>query len=151
MKLLATYFTWIVLVASCNSKKNVGSKNTDTDLEQQQTTLTYSAFTRGFFQELIITKNNFTVYKDYEKLNPISKDLDLKKWRNCLKLLEPINLKNLPNLKSPTNRRQFDGAAFAQLTVIQNGDTIQSSSFDHQSPPAEIKPLVEYILSIQEN
>ena len=56
----------------------------------------------------------------------------------------------MPNLKSPTNRRQFDGAAFAQLTVIQNGDTIQSSRFDHKSPPEDIKPLVEYILSIPE-
>jgi hypothetical protein len=36
------------------------------------------------------------------------------------------------------------------LTVIQNGDTIQSSRFDHKSPPEDIKPLVEYILSIPE-
>ena len=151
MKLLTTYFALIVLITTCNSTKSVNSKNTAINFEQYQTTLIYNAFTRGFFQELIITETNFTAYKDYEKLNPISKNLDPKKWEACLELLDQIDLKSLPNLESPTNRRQFDGAAFAQLTVIQKGDTIQSSSFDHKHPPLKLKPLVEYILSIPEN
>ena len=67
-----------------------------------------------------------------------------------MRLLENINLKTLPNLKSPTNYRQFDGAPHAQLSVIQKGDTIQSSGFDHKYPPTELKPLVEHILSLQE-
>ena len=68
-----------------------------------------------------------------------------------MQLLAEINVVTLPNLKSPTNFRQYDGAPFAQLSVIQKGDTIQSSYFDHKYPPAQIKPLVEYILSLQEN
>lgn len=150
MNLFTIYFTLMVMITSCNSTKTVHSNNSTVDLEKYPTVLTYSAFSRGFFEELIITKTNFTVYKDYEKLNPISKKITPKKWEDCLNLLRQFNLKNLPNLKSPTNRRQFDGAAFAQLTVIQNGDTIQSSRFDHKSPPEDIKPLVEYILSIPE-
>mgnify|MGYP006087823361 FL=1 len=149
MKLLATCFTLIVLVTSCSSKKKLLSKSIENSSEQLHTTMIYNAFTRGFFQEILITKNNVTEFKDYEKLNPINSELDSVNWENCLRLLDQINLENLANLKSPTNRRQFDGAAFAKLTIIRNEDTIQSNSFDHKQPPSELKPLVEYILSIK--
>ena len=66
-----------------------------------------------------------------------------------MKLLDQINLTSLPTLKSPTNYRQYDGAAFAQLTIIKKGDTIQSSNFDHKYPPPELKALVEHLLYIQ--
>ena len=151
MRLVFKCLLIISLVTSCNSKKTALSKSTEKSTEQFQTTLIYSALTRGFIQELVVTKTNLTEFRDYEKQHPISRNLEPKKWENCLKLLKEIDLKNVPNLKSPTNRRQFDGAAFAQLTVIQKGDTIQSSSFDHKHPPEELKPLVEYILSIPEN
>ena len=151
MKLLVTCFTLIVFATNCNSKKTALSNSNETTSQQSEVTISYSAHTRGFFQELILKQNSLTEFKDYEKLNAVSSDLNAKDWKECLRFLKEINLKNLPNLKSPTNYRQYDGAAFAQLTVIQKGDTIQSSSFDHKYPPAEIKPLVEYILSLQEN
>ncbi len=151
MKLLVTCFTLIFFTTNCNSKKKVVTQNNETTSQQSEVTISYSAHTRGFFQELILKQNNLTEFKDYEKLKAISSDLDAIDWKECLRLLDQINLKNLPNLKSPTNYRQYDGAAFARLTVIQKGDTIQSGSFDHKYPPTEIKPLVEYILSLQEN
>ena len=151
MKLLVTCFTLIVFATNCNSKKTALNNSNETTSQQSEVTISYSANTRGFFQEFILKENSLTEFKDREKSNAISSDLDAKDWRECLRLLNQIKLKNLPNLKSPTNYRQFDGAAIAQLTVIQKGDTIQSSNFDHKYPPAEIKPLVEYILSISEN
>jgi hypothetical protein len=150
MKLFLACFSLITLATNCNSKKTALSSNENTS-QQTDVTISYSANTRGFFQELILTQNSFTEFKDYEKLNPISKNLGAKEWNKCMQLLAEINVVTLPNLKSPTNFRQYDGAPFAQLSVIQKGDTIQSSYFDHKYPPAQIKPLVEYILSLQEN
>lgn len=149
MKLFLACFSLITLVTNCNSKKT--ALNNENTSQHTDVTISYSANTRGFFQEFILTQNSLTEYKDYEKLNAISKDLDAKEWNECIRLLSEINVATLPNLKSPTNFRQYDGAPFAQLSVIQKGDTIQSSHFDHKYPPAEIKPLVEYILSLQEN
>ena len=151
MKLLVICFTLIVFATNCNSKKTALSNSDKNTSQKSEVIISYSAHTRGFFQELILKQNSLTEFKDYEKLNAISSNLDAKDWKECLRLLDQINLKNLPNLKSPTNYRQYDGAAFAKLTVIQKGDTIQSSGFDHKYPPTEIKPLVEYILSISEN
>ena len=151
MKLLATCFTLIFFATNCNSNKKVLTQNNENTSTQSEVTISYTAHTRGFFQEFILKENSLTEFKDHEKLNAISRDLNAENWKECLRLLDLIDLKNLPNLKSPTNYRQYDGAAIAQLTVIQKGDTIQSSGFDHKYPPAEIKPFVEYLLSIQEN
>ena len=151
MKVIIAWFTLIVLTTNCNSKKTALTNNSENTSQQSEVTISYKAHTRGFFQELILKQNNFTEFNEFDKLNAISNDLDPKDWEECIRLLRAINLKDLPNLKSPTNYRQYDGAPFAQLTVIRKGDTIQSSSFDHKYPPAELKPLVEHILSLQEN
>ena len=151
MKVIIAWFTLIILTTNCNSKKTALTNNSENTSQQSEITISYKAHTRGFFQELILKQNNLTEFNEYDKLNAISNDLDTKDWEECLWLLKAINLKELPNLKSPTNYRQYDAAPFAKLTVIRKGDTIQSSSFDHKYPPAELKPLVEHILSLQEN
>jgi hypothetical protein len=151
MKVIIAWFTLIILTTNCNSKKTALTNNSENTSQQNEVTISYKAHTRGFFQELILKQNSFTEFKDLERTNAISSNLDAKDWIQCIELLEAIDLVALPNLKSPTNFRQYDGAPFAQLTVIQKGDTIQSSGFDHKYPPAEIKPLVEHILSLHED
>jgi len=148
MKLIITWFTIIALTTNCNSKKTALTNNSENTSQQSEVTITYKAHTRGFFQELVLKQNSLTEFKDHKKLNAISSKLDTKEWEKCISLLNAIDLKTIPNLKSPTNYRQYDGAPFAQLTVIRKGDTIQSSSFDHKYPPDEIEPLVEYILTL---
>ena len=151
MKLFVACFTLIALATNCNSKKTALNNSNENTSQQSTVTISYSAHTRGFFQELILKQNSLTEFKDHEKTNAISSTLHAKDWDECVALLANINLKTLPNLKSPTNYRQYDGAPFAQLTIIQKGETIQSSGFDHKYPPTELKPLVEHILSLQED
>ncbi|MDB4108138.1 hypothetical protein N9551_00830 [Flavobacteriaceae bacterium] len=151
MKPILICFTLIVLLTGCHSKKNARTQNSEKKSIQSEIELLYGAHTRGYFLEISVNKNRLTEFKDYEKLNAISKDLKDGEWNKCMKLLDQINLTSLPTLKSPTNYRQYDGAAFAQLTIIKKGDTIQSNNFDHKYPPSEIKALVEHLLSIQEN
>ena len=70
MKLLVTCFTLIVFATNCNSKKTCFSKLTKTLQQQSQVTISYSANTRGFFQEFILKQNSLIEFKDSEKLNP---------------------------------------------------------------------------------
>ena len=151
MKPILSCFMLIVFLTSCHSKKTAHTQNNEKKSAQNKIEILYGAHTRGYFLEISLTKNKLTKFKDYEKLNAISKDLKDGDWSKCMNLLDQINLTSLPTLKSPTNYRQFDGAAFAQLTIIKKGDTIQSSNFDHKYPPSEIRLLVDHILSIQEN
>jgi len=65
-------------------------------------------------------------------------------------LLNAINIKSLPELEAPTNKRLFDGAAHTTVTLIQNKIEVTSSSFDEGHPPKDIEALVNKILSIKE-
>jgi hypothetical protein len=65
--------------------------------------------------------------------------------------LKPVNVENIPNLKAPSEKRFYDGAAIATLSIVYNGETYTTPSFDHGNPPNEIAELVKEILSISEN
>ena len=87
MKLFFTCFTLFTLFTNCNSKKKALTNSSENTLPQSEVTISYSAHTRGFFQEFIVKQNNLTEFKDHEKLNAISSNLDAKDWDECIKLL----------------------------------------------------------------
>jgi hypothetical protein len=58
-----------------------------------------------------------------------------------------LDLDLLSQLKAPTEKRLFDGAAIANLKITKQGKTFESQSFDHGYPPAEIEKVVNKMLS----
>tara|TARA_B110000208_G_scaffold132430_1_gene160404 strand:+ start:46 stop:495 length:450 start_codon:yes stop_codon:yes gene_type:complete len=149
MKLLLTYFTFIVL--SCNSTKSTNDNRPLNELKSDKLSLIYKAHTRGFFEEVSISESSVVLFKDYEKLKPITGTISEKEWKTCIDLVSSMELKSIGQLTAPSSLRQTDRAAYANLIVIKKGDTIKSSDFDHKNPPFELKQLVEHILSIKEN
>jgi len=148
MKLLITCLTLIVL--ACNSAKTPND-NSLKELGQHELTVIYQAHTRGFFEEISITEKSVILFKDYEKLKPITGTISAKEWKICIDLVEAIDLKSISQLTAPSNLRQSDRVPFAHVSIIKKGDTIKSSDFDHKNPPKELKELVELIISIKEN
>ena len=67
MKLLVTCFTLIVFATNCNSKKTALSNSDKNTSQKSEVIISYSAHTRGFFQEFILKQNELTEFKDYEK------------------------------------------------------------------------------------
>jgi hypothetical protein len=59
-----------------------------------------------------------------------------------------VDLENLPNLKPPTQKRLYDGAAIAELKITFKGKTFETKSFDHGNPPMEIQKVVEIVNSL---
>jgi hypothetical protein len=108
----------------------------------------YEANTRGFFEKIIIKDKMVSVTND--RNNPENKtdsrvsDNDLKQLVGYFKT---ISLENLPTFKAPSEKRFYDGAAIANLTVIYKGKEYRSVDFDHGNPPKEIEKLVEKITS----
>jgi hypothetical protein len=51
----------------------------------------------------------------------------------------------LSQLKAPTEKRFYDGAAIGNLSVSHNGETYGTSGFDHGNPPVEIEQLVTFM------
>ena len=59
-----------------------------------------------------------------------------------------LNLEEIPDLKPPTEKRFYDGAAMADLKIIYKDKTYQSQTFDHGNPPVEIERIVNKLVAL---
>src|SRR5690606_25702156 len=114
------------------------------------TSLNYSAISRGMFLKITINDSTLTVARG-RKDKPISKPLPKEAIKKLNTLINDINLDSMPLFKDPTQARFYDGAAIGTFKIVQNGNTYESSNFDHGTPPKEIEKIVKEILSISEN
>jgi heat shock protein HslJ len=121
-------------------------------IEEQNYTVSieYSAHSRGTFRHISINQKSISVENKRDS-NPIIKTCSKTNWDKILKALKPVDIENTTNLKAPSEKRFYDGAAIANLKIMYNGKTYETPSFDHGNPPTEIAELVKEILSISEN
>ena len=106
----------------------------------------YTANTRGFYQKIIVQNKSVSVSKDRngnDKPQPIA--ISKADWKALIVDFQKINLEGIPNLKSPTQKRFYDGAAIANLKITFKGKIYETNGFDHGHPPAEIAKLVNKI------
>lgn len=146
MKILTFLTVLLFVCTSCNSKKIVVASN---NKNYETLVIHYEANTRGFYQKVIV--QNYTVSytndRKGEKTTIAQKILDAD-WNALISEFNKVDLENLPNLKAPTEKRFYDGAAIASLKIIYKGKTCQTSDFDHGFPPMEIQKLVEIVNSL---
>lgn len=139
MKTLALLFFSLLVTKGCSSQDKK-------DLEKAQ--ITYIANTRGFFQKIIITNHKAFISKDRNgKDTPIEIAINDKDWNELVQYFNSIDLNQLAKLKDPTQKRFYDGAAIANLKINYKDKQYETSSFDHGFPPAEIKNIVDKIVS----
>ncbi|MCA0131168.1 META domain-containing protein [Winogradskyella alexanderae] len=111
----------------------------------------YKTISRGSFEYIKIsgTKVSLSTDKDLKSFSDYN---CAEKAQNELhELLNQIDLNSLNKLKAPTDKRLFDGAPIATLTILKNKAEFTTPGFDHGYPPDEIKALVNKVLSIKEN
>jgi hypothetical protein len=129
-------------LGSCNSQKNA----IGTSIEMKDIEIQYEANTRGFYNKLVLKNATISSTNDREgKENPIVQKISDADWNALKDEINKLDLENLTNLKAPTEKRFYDGAAIANLKIIYNGKIYQSSDFDHGFPPMQIKRVVEMI------
>jgi heat shock protein HslJ len=135
---------------SLSTNKNILIKANKTEKEEESISFEYSAHSRGTFKHIIISKKQFSIQNNRGDVVLVKKS-NQAHWNTLLKASKSIDIENIPNLKAPSEKRFFDGAAIASLKIIYNGKTYETPSFDHGNPPKEIAELVKEILSISEN
>jgi len=137
MKVLTMVFLSLFLSKSCSSQAQKDLK---------EAVLEYTANTRGFFQKITIQNQLITVSKDRSGVEKgVATKISDKDWKELSGYFETIVLDSLATLKAPTEKRFHDGAAIANLKIVINDKTYETSSFDHGNPPKEIKKLVDKI------
>ena len=118
----------------------------DEQIDMKSAVVEYTATTRGFFQKVTIKNQEVFVTKDRnsDEIGKATKISDAD-WKELVTDFQAINLEEMSNLKSPTEKRFYDGAAIANLNITFNDKIYKSQSFDHGFPPAEIEKLVNKI------
>ena len=142
MRIVSLLSVLVFVLGSCNSQKNaIGTSIEIKDIEIQ-----YEANTRGFYNKLVLKNATISSTNDRDgKENPIVQKVTDADWSALNDEINKVDLENLPNLKSPTEKRFYDGAAIANLKIIYKGNTYQTSDFDHGFPPMQIKRVVEMV------
>ena len=76
---------------------------------------------RGFHESIIIRPDSTFVTKDSrdDKLN-IKFSTSKETWERLIQSVSQYSLKDLENLRSPTDDRAYDGALFSGITISTN-------------------------------
>ncbi len=137
MKLISYILFTLFLSKGCvNQSKHDFSKST----------LTYTAETRGYYMQITIEDKELRITKNREtRLPSVQLTLTKEQQKKALSYLKAIDVPNLAQLKAPTEKRFYDGAAIGNLSVTHNGETFGTAGFDHGNPPFEIEQLVAFM------
>lgn len=161
MKLLTFITLLFVTITSCNCQKattansNLVAENKNNSKMNQESnvpTMIYEANSRGFFMKIKVENKKIFVSrerdaKDFKIVNEISNE----DWSEISKLALAVDLEKVKDLKWPTEKRYYDGAAHANITFINNGVEYPANGFDGGFPPEEIADLVNKIVELAEN
>ncbi|WP_233430714.1 hypothetical protein [Flavobacterium tructae] len=109
------------------------------------TEIEYSAVSRGTYK-VIVVQNKTVSVTNGRNAQPIESKIDDFKWKQIVAEFSKINLKTIPDLKGPTQKRFHDGAALGNLKVTQNQKIYETQGFDDGYPPKEIENLVNLLL-----
>ena len=146
MKVVTFLAVLLFVCTGCDS-----SKSTLEPEKQNYETLViqYEANTRGFYQKLIVKNHTISSTDDRKGIKtPIIQKVSDADWKVLLSEFNKVDLENFPNLKPPTQKRLYDGAAIAELKITFKGKTFETKSFDHGNPPMEIQKVVAIVIAL---
>ncbi|MGL2965462.1 hypothetical protein [Flavobacterium sp. XGLA_31] len=137
-------FTMILLAVFLSKSCNNSAQNDITNA-----TLQYTANSRGFFLKAVIVNQRLTISRDRDG-NQTPREITISDadWKEIIGYFEKIDLAKLPELKDPTQKRFYDGAAIANLKVHYQNKNYETTDFDNGHPPVEIEKLVNKIVSL---
>lgn len=143
MKKFLILSTLILTLLACSGIKSSSKESAPT--------IFYEANTRGFFLALkvenqVLYTSSDRDFKAYSNKIEIS-DTD---WKEISTLVKAVDLEKVKDLKWPTEKRYYDGAAFANIIFESKGVKYPANGFDHGFPPAEIEKLVTKITKLAE-
>jgi hypothetical protein len=143
MKRFLLLSTLILTVLACSGSKNFSKETVPT--------IYYEASTRGYFLSLKVENKVIYIYKDRNSKEYSDKlVLSEEEWSEISILVKAVDLEKVKDLKWPTEKRYYDGAAFANIIFESKGVKYPANGFDHGFPPAEIEKIVTKITKLAE-
>ena len=144
MKFLIALLTVLIISEECSQISSESQRNTE------NVKISYQAISRGFYKQLTFEEARMTYSEDRNLLRIDTFKISKNEWKQILELTNKLDLESLENLKAPTDKRLYDGAAHTTITIDIDGKTFSSASFDEGHPPSELEALVNKMLTISE-
>lgn len=140
MKTVSLILLTLFLGKSCSNKAQNDLANA---------VIQYTAESRGFHLKIIIVNQKATISQGRGTENP-SEEVAISQadWKELVAEFQKITLEEIPNLKDPTQKRFYDGAAIANLKIRYQDKNYETVAFDHGTPPVAIEKLVNKIVSL---
>lgn len=136
MRILSLLLLTIIIGTSCSSQKKTDMKSTQIE---------YSAVSRGLYKKIVV-RNQIVSVTNGRNSEAVESRISDAKWKQIVSEFSKVNLDTYSVLKGPTEKRFYDGAAIANLKIIQNQKIYETQGFDNGAPPKEIEKLVNLLL-----
>lgn len=137
MKILSLLFLTLLFGKGCKDQTNH-------DLIAAK--IEYTVNSRGLYNNTVVENKTVSFTKTRDE-KPISSSLTNEQWNALINEFQKVDLEEIPNLKAPTQKRFYDGAAMANLKITYKGKTYESQTFDNGFPPEKIKKIVNTVQS----
>lgn len=102
------------------------------------TSITLEEITRGRRNMYLYTPSRITAEKTGEKN---TKTMPAATWSKIVAEVAKVDLKSIDQYLGPTQERLYDGALASTITIISNGQTYTTQTFDENKPPKELESL----------
>lgn len=136
MRIVSLLLLTVFIVTGCSSQKKTDM--TTTEIE-------YSAVSRGLYKKILVQNESVSVTNGRND-EAVKTKIEASKWNKIVAEFEKVNLESIPELKAPTEKRFYDGAAIGNLKITSNGKTYETKGFDNGFPPKEIEKLVNLLV-----
>ncbi|MRX39083.1 hypothetical protein GJU43_07340 [Flavobacterium sp. LC2016-23] len=136
MRIVSLLLLTVFIVTGCSSQKK-------TDMTTTQ--IEYSAVSRGLYKKILVQNESVSVTNGRND-EAVKTKIEASKWNKIVAEFEKVNLESIPDLKAPTEKRFYDGAAIGNLKITSNGKTYETKGFDNGFPPKEIEKLVNLLV-----
>lgn len=137
MKTIFTIFLSVFLAKGCTGQNG--------DIEQA--TVVYEAMSRGFFKSVVIENKKVYIINQREgERHEVS--LSDNEWKELVASFIEIKLDEMELMKAPTDKRTYDGALHANITITVKGETYTTPGFDHQYPPKGIEKFINQLVAL---
>lgn len=136
MRILSLLLLTVFIATGCSSQKKA---------DMTSTQIEYSAVSRGLYKKILVQNESVSVTNGRNE-EAVETKIEASKWNKIVSEFEKVNLESIPELKAPTEKRFYDGAAIGNLKITSNGKTYETKGFDNGFPPKEIEKLVNLLV-----
>ena len=128
--------SYSLMLVGCSAEKEVATFQK----------IEYKAVTRGYSKQIVIQKDSLQYFENNKKTRSL---IVIEKIKNTLNgFLEKLNLTTLHQLKSTSEKHQYDGAMYTTIEVVWDNKTYKSVGFDDDNPPKELIPFFHYLVAL---